>query len=184
MLQLNFSPFPVLFTERLQLRAVIAADAKEIFFLRSDKQVLRYLDKQPAKSVEEAVEFIERIQKDLQNGDGILWGIALKDNPAIIGSIGFWRMEKEHYRAEIGYGMYPNFQGKGIMTEAMIPVLKFGFEKMKLHSVAANVNPGNAASIKLLKKNKFVQEGYFKENFFYNGQFLDSVILSLINPLK
>ena len=180
MLQLNFSPFPVLFTERLQLRAVMATDAKEIFFLRSDEQVLRYLDKQPAKSVDEAVEFIERIQKDQQNEDGILWGIALKDNPAIIGSIGFWRMEKEHYRAEIGYAMYPQFQGKGIMTEAMKAVLKYGFEKMRLHSVEANVNPGNEASIKLLEKNYFVKEGYFKENYFYNGQFLDSAIYSLL----
>ena len=49
MLELNFTPFPVLSTERLQLREITADDANEIFFLRSDKEVLKYLDKEPTK---------------------------------------------------------------------------------------------------------------------------------------
>jgi [ribosomal protein S5]-alanine N-acetyltransferase len=180
LLQLNFTPFPILSTERLLLRAITNDDANEIFFLRSDKEVLRYLDKAPAKSVDEAKEFIERIKKDQANNDGILWGITLKDNPLIIGTIGYWRMQKEHYRSEVGYVLHPSYQGKGIMNEAMQTVLKYGFEKMKLHSVEANVNPSNAASIKLLEKNEFVREGYFRENYYYNGRFLDSAIYSLL----
>ena len=181
MLELNFTPFPVLSTARLQLREVTTDDANEVFFLRSDKEVLKYLDKEPAKSVDEAKEFIERIKKDQVNDDGILWGITLKDNPVIIGNIGYWRMQKEHYRSEIGYALNPLFQGKGIMNEAMQAVIQYGFEIMKLHSVEANVNPANAASIKLLEKNRFVREGYFRENYYYDGKFLDSVIYSLLS---
>ena len=181
MLELNFTSFPVLSTARLQLRELIPDDAKEIFFLRSDKEVLKYLDKEPAKSVDEAKEFIERIKNDQVNNDGILWGITLKDNPAIIGSIGYWRMQKEHYRAEIGYLLNPLFQGKGIMNEAMQGILKYGFEIMKLHSVEANVNPANKASMKLLEKNGFVKEAYLRENYYFDGKFLDSVIYSLIS---
>jgi len=180
MLKLNFTPFPVLLTARLQLREVTTDDANEIFFLRSDKEVLKYLDKEPAKSVDEAKEFIERIKNDQLNNDGILWGITLKDNPVIIGNIGYWRMQKEHYRSEIGYALNPLFQGKGIMQEALQAVIQYGFEIMKLHSVEANVNPANEASIRLLEKNGFVKEAYFIENYYFDGKFLDSVIYSLI----
>ncbi len=179
-LELNFTPFPILSTERLLLRAITTDDANEIFFLRSDKEVLKYLDKEPAKSIDEAKEFIERIKKDQANNDGILWGITQKDNHLIIGTIGFWRMQKEHYRSEVGYVLHPSYQGKGIMNEAMQAVLNYGFETMKLHSVEANVNPSNAASIKLLEKNWFVKEGYFRENYYYDGKFLDSAIYSLL----
>jgi ribosomal-protein-alanine N-acetyltransferase len=184
MLQLSFQPFPTIHTERLFLRAVDTADANEIFFLRSDATVLTYLDKAPAKSIDEAVEFIERIQKDGAKADGVLWGIALKESDAIVGTIGFWQMQKEHYRAEIGYALHPAWQGKGIMDEALKAVLQYGFETMKLHSVEANINPTNTASRKLLEKNGFVKEAHFKENYYYNGKFIDSIIYSLLTPIR
>ncbi|MBL0356759.1 MAG: GNAT family N-acetyltransferase [Chitinophagaceae bacterium] len=184
MLQLNFTPFPILSTERLVLRAVEQTDANEIFFLRSDQRVLQYLDKAPATSDEEAKDFINLIQQDQLNNNSILWGITLKNKPLIIGTIGYWRMQKEHYRAEIGYVLHPDLQGKGVMNEAMQAVLKYGFETMNLHSVEANVNPANIASVKLLKKNNFIKEAYFKENYYYNGKFFDSLIYSLLAPKK
>ena len=118
---------------------------------------------------------------DQQNNDSILWGICLKDTAPVIGTIGYWQIQKEHYRAETGYMLHPDYQGKGIMDEALKAVIKYGFETMQLHSIEANVNPANAASMKLLEKNGFVKEAYFRENYFYNGQFLDSVIYSLLN---
>ena len=62
-------------------------------------------------------------------------------------------MKKESYRAELGYALHPDYHGKGIMQETMKEVLDYGFKIMKLHSVEANVNPENAASIKLLERN-------------------------------
>lgn len=184
MLTINFTPFPTLNTERLVLRELTVADANEIFFLRSDMEILKYLDKEPAKSIDEATKFIELINENTISNNSILWGIALKESPAIIGSICFWRIIKEHYRAEIGYVLHPQFQGKGIMDEAIKAVLQYGFEVMQLHSVEANINPANIASMKLLEKNGFVREAYFKENYYYNGNFIDSAIYSLIKPSK
>ena len=53
MLALNFTPFPELKTERLLLRKLKASDANEMFFLRSDENVLRYLGKEPEKTIAE-----------------------------------------------------------------------------------------------------------------------------------
>lgn len=145
---------------------------------------MEFLDRAPAASIEEAAQFIQNINNGEQTGDAVTWAITLKEEPTLIGTIGYWRMQKEHYRAEIGYTLHPEHQGKGIMQEAMTAVLDYGFFVMRLHSVEANVNPANAASIKLLERAGFVREGYFKENYFYNGRFLDSAIYSLLAPDK
>src|SRR6185503_7077762 len=129
-----------------------------------------------AESIEDAAQFIQKINDSLTNNDGISWAITLKTDLKLIGTIGYWRIIKEHYRAEIGYLLHPDQQGKGIMQEALTAVLEYGFMVMKLHSVEANVNPGNVASMKLLERNNFNREGFFKESFYYNGKFLDSAV--------
>jgi ribosomal-protein-alanine N-acetyltransferase len=184
MLTVNFDPFPFLTTPRLSLRKISLADEDAIYALRSDPRVMEYLDRPRASSVKDARELIEKINTALNNNDGITWGICLKGEQELIGTIGFWRMMKEHYRAEIGYMLHPDYQGKGLMQEAMTTVIDYGFANMKLHSIEANVNPANEASLKVMAKNKFVQEAWFKENYFYNGRFLDSVIYSLLTPYK
>lgn len=67
------------------------------------------------------------------------------------------------------------------MFEAIQTVIEFGFEKMKLHSIEANINPENIASKKLLEKAGFIKEAYFKENHFFNGKFIDTEVFSLLN---
>ena len=178
----NFNPFPTLTTERLILRKIDNADANEIFQLRSDERVMKYIDRPLAKSTEDALTLIDKMTNALLNNEGITWGITLKSDEQLIGTIGFWRIIKEHFRAEIGYQLLFDFQRRGIMQEAIIKVLDYGFNVMRLHSVEANVNPGNTASIEFLEKNKFIREAYFKENYYFNGKFLDSVIYSLITP--
>ena len=56
-MDLNFNPFPELKMERLQLRKMTLDDADEIFFLRSDPGVMRYIDRIPAKNVEDAIDY-------------------------------------------------------------------------------------------------------------------------------
>jgi ribosomal-protein-alanine N-acetyltransferase len=183
-LQLNFTPFPFLDTPRLHLRNITPEDASEVFFLRSDAQVMQFLDRTPAGSVEEAAQFIQNCIALEKAGDAVTWAITLKTHPELIGTITLWNIQKQHYRAEIGYVLHPDHQGKGLMQEAMTTVLDYGFNKMHLHSIEANVNPANTASIKLLERNNFIREGYFRENYFFNGKFLDSAIYSLLAPAR
>lgn len=177
---LNFSPFPELQTQRLLLKKLTPEDAPALFELRSDPAVMKYIDRPLAKTDADALALIQVISDFLEKNEAITWGIFLKDDPSVKGTIGFWRILKEHYRAEIGYLLHPSLHGKGIMQEAMESVLRYGFEVMKLHSVEANVKPGNISSEKVLQRNGFVQEGYFRENYFFEGQFWDTVVYSLL----
>lgn len=184
MLNPNFYPFPELETERLLLRQVQDQDADDLFILRSDQTLMRFIDRPLASSIADAQQLVQKIHDSLIQNDGITWTITLKPDPGLIGTIGFWRIEKENYRAEVGYMLAVKWQDKGIMSEAMKEVLKYGFKEMNLHSVEANVNPANEASIRLLEKNQFIREAYFKENYFYNGKYIDSAIYSLLNPYQ
>jgi ribosomal-protein-alanine N-acetyltransferase len=141
---------------------------------------MQYIDRPMAESIEDALALILKIDESLKANDGITWAICLKNDSRLIGTIGYWRLDKPNYRAEIGYMLLPQMQGKGLMHEAITEVIKYGFEGMNLHSIEANVNPLNEVSKKILEKNGFVQEAYFKENYYYDGKFLDSCIYSLV----
>lgn len=178
MLTLDFDPFPVLQTERLILCKMAYTDADTVFQMRSDPQIMG--DRPLARSLDDAITFIELIKDNLAERKGITWAISLREAPVMIGTIGLWRIIPEHMRAEIGYDLQPAFQGRGIMHEAMQAVIDYGFTRMHLHSIEANVNPDNTPSIRLLERNKFVKEAHFKENWYHNGKFLDSAIYSLL----
>ena len=159
MLSLNFTPFPTFFTERLILRQLLTTDDAQIFTLRSDDQVNKYLDRTKATSIEDARQFIRKINVSIGKNEAIYWGITLKDNPSLIGTVALWNILSGDEKAEIGYELLPEFQGKGIMQEAIAKVIEFGFLKMKLQTVEACTHPLNDKSSKLLERFHFKQSG-------------------------
>jgi ribosomal-protein-alanine N-acetyltransferase len=180
MLEVNFSPFPVLETERLLLRKTELSDAEALFAIRSDANVMRYIPRPVAQRIEEIHELIEKIDGNITANNGINWGIELKDTGAFVGFIGFHILMKEDYRAEFGYMLHPAQHSKGIMKEAVRAVISFGFEHMRLNSIEAHTDPDNVASRKVLERNGFVQEGHLRQNCYWNGVFSDTVIYSLL----
>ncbi len=182
MLEFNFTPFPELKTERLVLRRMTTADAGQMFFLRSDDRVMKYIGREKTKSVEEAEDFIRKINVFIETNESIMWAIALNSDPAmLIGTICFWRLQPENFRAEVGYVLHPGYWNRGIMKESLLAVIKYGFEGMNLHSIEAHINPENIASGKVLENTGFVREAYFKENCYFHGVFRDTAIYSLLN---
>ena len=65
MLTFNFSPFPNIDTERMQLRRMTLADANEIYTLRSDKKITEYLDRDPPKSIEEIYDWLTKVDAEI-----------------------------------------------------------------------------------------------------------------------
>jgi len=84
------------------------------------------------------------------------------------------------YWANIGYDLLPAYRRQGIMTEALTEVLLYGFETIGLNRVEAFVDPRNIASIQLLQKLGFRQDGILKERTHFRGRFRDDVCFSLL----
>lgn len=181
MLAINFSPFPEIKTKRLLLRRMTDADAPVLLFMRSHEKVMQFIGREKTKSLEEATAFVQKINASVDANESIMWAITLQEEPAtMIGTICYWNILKDHYRAEVGYMLHPDFWGKGIMKEALQATIDFGFNEMKLHSIEGHINPENAVSGIVLEKCGFVREAYFKENFYFKGKFSDSAVYSLL----
>ncbi|MFH7011409.1 GNAT family N-acetyltransferase [Flavobacterium sp. FlaQc-52] len=181
MLEFNFTPFPVIETERLVLRRINNDDANEVFELRSNPETMKFIPRPLVKDTEDALEHIAMMEDKIVTNVGINWGITLKDSSKLLGIIGYYRLQPENYRAEIGYMLAPEYHGKGIIPEAVNRLIRYGFDDLKLHSIEAIIDPENFASEKVLHKCGFVKEAHLKEAEFYDGRFLDKVIYSLLD---
>ena len=161
MADFRFNPYPALETVRLHLRKLTPDDTYDLMRIRSNKIVNEFIDRSPETSFEDATKFIENINQKIENNLTIYWGIALKENNILIGTICLWNLSVKHSAGELGYELHPDFHGKGIMQEAVQPVISYGFGQMQLRVITALPKKGNIRSIQLLIKNKFVQdEGY------------------------
>jgi ribosomal-protein-alanine N-acetyltransferase len=154
---ISFSPFPVITTERLLLRPLAITDDEEIFTIRSSEIGNKYLDRPIAHSIEDARAFIEKITTGIAINKWIFWVIVWPPSNKLIGTIGLWNIDDANHIAEIGYELHPDHYGKGIMLEAMLKVLDYGFDTMQLQTIDAYVHKLNERSIKLLEKLNFSQ---------------------------
>ncbi|MCC7501866.1 MAG: GNAT family N-acetyltransferase [Flavobacteriales bacterium] len=181
MLDLDLSTFPTLRTERLLLRQLTLHDAPAIHALRQDPRTMEHIGRPRSTSLADAEDLIRRTENDRANNQGISWGMALHERPEIIGTIGYYRLKLDHHRGEIGYLLSPDHWGKGLMSEALKAAVACGFERFHFHSIEAVTDPRNTRSRTLLERNGFLLEGLFKENYLWNGEFLDSAVYSLLN---
>lgn len=155
---MNFLPFPQLITERLVLRQIKKSDRDIILFLRSDSAVNTFIkrpENRQTKTEADATRFIQEITGYLHANTSIAWGITVKNDPKIVGTICLWNFSEDRTIAEVGYDLHPNFQGFGIMDETLKSVLDYGFQTLKLSKVEAFTHSGNESSKKLLLNNNF-----------------------------
>ena len=155
MLNRTFTPFPILTTERLTLRQLIINDEQEIFTLRSDSEINKYLDRQVSTTIDDARNFINKVNENINKHDSLYWAITLRDKNILIGTICLFGFSNENGSCEIGYELLTNFQGQGIMKEAAEKVIDYAFNTIKVKKIEAFFHRDNQPSIKLLEKFSF-----------------------------
>ncbi|MEZ4793731.1 MAG: GNAT family N-acetyltransferase [Gelidibacter sp.] len=147
----NLKIFPLLTTERLTLRQLADSDVKEIFVLRSDVSINKYLDRKPCKTLEDALEFIEK----MKNNSLCYWAITQKGNEKLVGTICLFDVLEEQKKCEIGYELLTEYQGKGLMREAAKKIIEYAVQTLGLNTIDAHTHKDNQSSTHLLKELKF-----------------------------
>jgi [ribosomal protein S5]-alanine N-acetyltransferase len=160
----------VLHGKKVYLRAPEAADVDELVALaRASQKFHRGLLKMPNTHAE-FTSFLERSR----NATNACFLISRISDDAIVGMISFSQIFYGPFcNAYLGYGLGAGFTGKGFMTEAVELALAFAFKDLKLHRVEANVQPENAASIKVLRRTGFTKEGFSKKYLKVGGKWCD-----------
>jgi RimJ/RimL family protein N-acetyltransferase len=100
---------------------------------------------------------------------------------ALIGGCGFNGIEvgKSH-KAEIGYWLAKPFWGRGIMTAVVQRVCQHAFVEFGLVKIIAHVHPHNSASVRVLEKCGFQEEGFLRKHHLKDGKFIDARLFALL----
>ncbi|HYF83655.1 MAG TPA: GNAT family N-acetyltransferase [Clostridia bacterium] len=169
----NDTLFPDIETKNLLLRRMSYNDINDLFEMRNDPKMNEYIDTIPDATTYETKAYIEKMNKGIDDDKWINWAIEYKQSNKLIGTISIWNINKEQESGELGYGISPAYQGKGLMKEALFSVIEYGFEVMKLRALEAYTEEQNINSINLLKRCNFIEvnrvddEGYFSNRVYH-----------------
>lgn len=163
--------FPEIKTERLLLRQFAESDLTNVFKGLSHPDIIKYygVNYNSLEATKAQMHFFTDLEK---NETGIWWAVCSLDNQIFYGAGGLNSLSKEHKKAEIGFWLLPDFWGKGIMTEAMPLICKYGFEKLELHRIEGLVETENSNCKSAMAKLDFSHEGTMKDCEIKNGKFI------------
>lgn len=145
-------------TERLILKEINETHTEDILRIRSNEITNLYVKRRSPKTNYDALEFILHIKKETQDKEVAFWGISYKDSWNLIGTICLWNFSSDKKTAEVGYELLPDYHRKGIMSEALNVVLKYGFNELQLQKIIGITNKFNESSKQLLLKYHFALE--------------------------
>jgi aminoglycoside 6'-N-acetyltransferase len=167
-------------TDRLALRPLVGADVDDVFAWMSDPDVARYQMYEP-RTRERVAEHVAKSSGRLAlrgKGDWMEFGLDLEGR--IIGIIYFCLSEPDDGTAEIGWALTGEYHGRGYAFEAATAVLNLAFGQLEMHRVQADLDPRNAASIRLCERLGMRHEATFIENLWFKGTWADTGIYAVL----
>ena len=171
---------PTLETPRLRLRKLNMRDAQDIYNYSCDPQVARYVLWDAHRSIGESRSYLRYMLRKYRLGEPASWGIEWKESGQIIGTIGFMWIQRENASAEVGYSLSRSFWNRGIMTEALQEVIRFGFSGMNLNRIEAQHETQNPASGAVMRKCGMVKEGTLRQRLMNKGRFVDVDLYAIL----
>lgn len=179
-LVLNNPVKPIIETDRLVLRPLERGDAKSLLTIFSDPEVMKYWNTPPWASIQDATDFIESAQADLDSEAAITLGILAKETEELMGKCMLFGHDKTSRRAEIGFGIGRRYWGKGFIQEAGLALIAYGFETLNIRRIEAEIDPHNTGSARALTRMGFTQEGLLRERWEIGGVVSDSALFGLL----
>lgn len=177
-----FKNLPIIETNRCILRPIKEEDYLDMYEYTSVDEVTKYLVFPTHKTPEDSLNAIkEYFLKPMKNGEPRSWAIEYKENGKMIGTAGFNNYIENIQCTEIGYVINQNYWGKGLMTEVVKGIIKFGFEKLNLNRIQARHHIDNMMSGRVIQKCGMKFEGILREyTKVSSGEVADSPLYSIL----
>jgi ribosomal-protein-alanine N-acetyltransferase len=175
-------------SERLKIVSLDATDTEQFFdFLMRNKEFFRKWSpayEENYYSVWYHKAWLESIEREMKEGRQIKFGVYLKSNPnRIIGTVSFSNIIKGIFQScFLGYRTDEHETNKGYISEAILRCVKYMFAEIMIHRIEANIMPANTASIRVMEKLGFENEGLAKKYLKVNGVWEDHFHYVLLNP--
>lgn len=176
-----FTKIPVLETPRLILRRMLPSDCSDMYDYASKSIVTRYLTWNPHLSREHTLQYLEYIATRYRVGDFFDWAIVYRENEKMIGTCGFTRFDYTNNSAEIGYVLNAEYWGRGLATEAVKEILRFGFIDLNLHRIEARYMRDNTNSRRVMEKCGLKYEGIMRSALYVKNSYHDIGMCSILS---
>lgn len=176
----NNKKFYKLESERLLLRKLCIDDIKDMYDYGSDEDVSKYVMWKKYDSIEDGKIFAEFVIDSYSNGDNNFWAIEYKANHKMIGTINFVALKEKYSWSELGYVLNKEYWNTGIMTEAVLLVIKHSFNTLKLNKVSASAIDFNVGSYKVMEKSGMIKEGITRDHLIKEDKYYDLVNYSIL----
>lgn len=163
----------VLSGKDIVLRQIELSDCTDCYVnWLNDPEVTQYLETKWTKQDFKAIQdFVDAQRK---NDHSVLFAIISKENDVHIGNIKIGPVNVHHRHADISYFIgNKTYWNKGVATEAIRLICRFGFQDLELNKVEAGVYETATASWKALEKNGFRREGTLREQALLDGKYID-----------
>lgn len=167
--------------DKYRLRKPEIKDAQRLINITNDKEAMKYygISGSFIKTIDDAIKEIYWGIKQFTKNAG-KWIITEKNNDVYIGDIGFFDFNEIHKRVELGYKLCREYWGKGIITNFIKILVRWGFEELGYNRIQALVDVRNEGSKIVLIKNQFKLEGILKDYEFEYDEFVDLEMYSLL----
>lgn len=176
----DWSAFPDLTTKRLTLREMTLNDADATFVIRGDYEVTKYNSGKAYTTLEQARNLIRGIHADYADRKLIRWALEVTETQDMIGIVGFNYWNLIDHRGSVGFDLARSQWRKGFMKEALLAVIDFGFSAMGLNRIEADASEHNAASIGLLTRVGFQEEGRQIDQYYEDHTYHDLILFAML----
>ena len=166
--------------ENIFLREVRESDVTDEYYnWLNDPDVNKYLETRfIPHSKNDILNFVKKMDG---NNNEILFAICEKETEKHIGNIKLGPINWIHRKADISFLIGNKaYWNKGIASEAIKLVLRYGFYTLNLHKICAGYYKHNIGSAKALKKCGFIEEGVLREEYYYNGEYVDAIRVGIL----
>lgn len=157
-------------TERLLLRLARPDDAEPLHAIFSNPVAMRWWSSLPHETLDQTRAWVEGMMAGNAAGAP---DFVVEWNGRVIGKAGFWKLP------DVGYILHPDAWGRGVAREAVSAAIDHVFAAQLTDIVTADVDPENAASIRLLERLGFTRTGSAERTWNIGGEWKDSVYFAL-----
>ena len=140
-----------------------------------------HTDTVPDATAEATKAYIDKMNQGVASGKWIIWAIENDETHQVIGTISIWNFDGEQHKAELGYGLIPAAQGRGLMQEALTCVIDYGFSATGLEALEAYTEENHVKSCQLLKRAGFREAGRVDEKGFSTDRVYRMIVYRLEN---
>ncbi len=163
------------------LRPITVDDAEEVFAYASDPIVSQYMIFSTHQTIEDSLAWLRNVPGEFARKERMNFGIVRKSDKKFLGASSFHHISQQHHNLEIGYVLNRAFWGQGYMTEAVREMIRFAFEEMRMHRVAARCQIANGASAKVMERCGMSREATFCEDEVIHGEYVSNHLYAIVN---